>query len=1272
MVQDGVLVLEGGVTLNIAELSIEGELELSGDTALSVDTLNVLDGGKVSIKKEEVLRLEIPSINISEFGHVSADLAGYCKNSGPGAPVPDEVTGYTPGASYGGLGSWSGNPGPLYGSALKPVDFGSGGSYGKSPGSEACGGGAIRIISEDLVNNGTISANSGMTSSGGSVYITTDNISGTGSIEANGRKLGFHEKLGHDVGPGGGGRVAVYYDNSTYEGEVSAKGGEYCYSGCKPSAGDGTAVMIDVPNNDMYIQNAFRFEANESPFNYKNIYTNENARVEAVGGVVLNADKMPLALNASLYLIDNPEINIADVDLGVGAILSLSGDEKLDIKDLYLEDGAKVTITPNEKVLTLDIPDITLGGVNSSIDADSKGSCERIPVEEPDNIHYGASHGGVGGGQEEGSIYGSKEEPSDFGRSGHYGKGCGGGAIRIISDNFVNEGSVTADAPYYTSSGGSIYVTVKNLSGDGVFHAKGGEKSYSKYQDWGAGGRIAVYYDESTFDGVLDPAGGNKCSYSGCDLDDGTKVYEQREVACTPGEDIDCNSSVIFIPGFEGSRLYKERALFGEDQLWETLFRSDIRELFMDPTTGESENPNIYTNDIIKKSNVGFLVLDENIYKSFSKKLDGIVKDGLMAEWKAFPYDWRKSVKDVVEESVKMKDGTYGMITEIEKMASKSNTSKVTLVGHSNGGLVTKQIMLELEKLGKADLVDKIILVASPQLGTPESVLVGLHGVDLVHGFLDKANIRELGENMKGFYGLLPREKYFENLPTPVRPIIEFGEGEATEELRNIYGDTINTYAELKSFILGDYGLRVEPEKGDVNEPNVLKEHLLDEVLSEYYPLEDWMPLDSVDLIEIIGWGFDTIRGIKYYSIDNENCLDSSCENAQILDPQPLITSEGDKTVIHTSAQYLGDNRYYLNLREYNNIHYHKPERNGKKHANILEVSNLLDLLNQLILNSEEINIPEFITTTKPTETDPSLRLSVHSPVELHIYDELGRHTGLLEITNEDEVDRYEEQIPNSYYWQIGEGQYAGVSGGYTSTVKLVGIDSGTFDFHIDEVESDEVVSQTIFDDVPVEEGSLAIVEVNESKTIYSLNLDIDGDGEVDEVLEVKEGETFVYKTSEENDSSGSGEGESSSPSYTSFTPYTPPAGAVNIFSLLSQDEPKQESSEEVVEEIVQGNELEEQTEPEAAIVVAEDSTPIQEPIIQEEEEVGVIKETIPKEGSVVEVEDHKGKEEVNDIDIEPKNLAASATSSGIEFTPLLISSILLLLITLGFRFIKR
>ncbi|MEK7560750.1 MAG: hypothetical protein AAB539_02225, partial [Patescibacteria group bacterium] len=164
----------------------------------------------------------------------------------------------------------------------------------------------------------------------------------------------------------------------------------------------------------------------------------------------------------------------------------------------------------------------------------------------------------------------------------------------------------------------------------------------------------------------------------------------------------------------------------------------------------------------------------------------------------------------------------------------------------------------------KSNLIETLILVASPQLGTPKAVPGILHGdeqeIPKKMGFiLNKDTARELGENMESAYTLLPSEEYFNRV---LDPVIEFDpDADILNQLRGLYGNGVNTAKELHSFLLGDDGLRQEPASSDTDTPNVLKTGLLARATSTQSRLDAWIPPPGIAVHQIIGWGLDTIRG---------------------------------------------------------------------------------------------------------------------------------------------------------------------------------------------------------------------------------------------------------------------------------------------------------------------------------------------------------------------------------------------------------------------------
>lgn len=547
-----------------------------------------------------------------------------------------------------------------------------------------------------------------------------------------------------------------------------------------------------------------------------------------------------------------------------------------------------------------------------------------------------------------------------------------------------------------------------------------------------------------------------------------------------------CCSSVMFLPGHQGSRLYRKDSNGGEDQLWEpTNHNEDVRQLYLD-SNGESVDSEIYVGEIIDE----LYGIGDNIYKNFSESMDQIVSDGIINEWKPIPYDWRLPLEKIAEDGVKLENGEMDVIGEIKRMEADSKTGKVTLVGHSNGGLLAKTLIDKLKDSGDEKLVDKLIMIGAPQLGTPKATAGLLHGdeINLLYGLiLDKKTARGFAENMVSAYNLLPSSEYFNIVQSPV---IEFDE-DVSEiyDFRSLYGENIDNWNEFEKFLLGDDGARTDPDFGDTDSPNILREALLERAEETHDNLDDWQAPEDLEIIQIAGWGLDTIRGIKYDDCDIPFCPDKLSN----LDRELILTEDGDKTVVVPSAVELseGAERYYLNLYDYNYfLNFNVP----RDHADILEVEPLQNFIKNVIQDNRILT--DYISTEKPEvkDEDRRLRFRLHSPVAIDIYDQDENHTGLVQ--NDDSGLRfYEEKIPNSYYMEFGNTKYAG-TGDYPVDIQLTGEDLGTFSFEIDQVAGDQVIETTEFSNIPVMENMKAYISIDDS--VGEMQIDIDNDGQTD------------------------------------------------------------------------------------------------------------------------------------------------------------------------------
>ncbi len=557
----------------------------------------------------------------------------------------------------------------------------------------------------------------------------------------------------------------------------------------------------------------------------------------------------------------------------------------------------------------------------------------------------------------------------------------------------------------------------------------------------------------------------------------------------------ECCSNVLFLPGFMASDLYVQGSVF-ENQLWPptSLLKADIQKLMLD-SNGNSVTSGIYTKSVLSEA------FEFNIYKSFIEKLNSMVVNGDIKEWEGFPYDWRKDISKVVNEDTIIKIGNNfenkKLINEAIALAQRSPTKKITIIGHSNGGLVGKYLIRELANLGKTDIIDQFVMVATPQIGTPKAIAGLLHGdkqeiPPFVGILMNKELAKELGYNMQSAYNLLPTESYFNNISDPVikfndsiNKVLDYS-AFGFPQLINIFGDMFNFItSNNRGSILGE----------STNIPSILRSDLASNANTNINSLANWQIPSSIKVFEIAGWGEQTIKGIDYKSKQETICSTQGgldiCQPQYVWDRKLLMTNDGDGTVVIPSAiNYNASNEYYLNLFDLNNT------RSNLKHHNILEASQLLETLSKIFTKNLD-TLPDFISAQKPISTNQKLLLSVHSPVSLGVYSN-NFYTGPSSTTPTDAFTFIKEEIPNSYYLEIGEDKYIGLPEDGNYTVNLQGEAVGTFTFNQEITQGDQTIDSKSFVDIPVIPSTKAFLSINNGNISSGLYLDVDGNGSID------------------------------------------------------------------------------------------------------------------------------------------------------------------------------
>ena len=179
--------------------------------------------------------------------------------------------------------------------------------------------------------------------------------------------------------------------------------------------------------------------------------------------------------------------------------------------------------------------------------------------------------------------------------------------------------------------------------------------------------------------------------------------------------------------------------------------------------------------------------------------------------------------------------------------------------------------MLKLKEEGKENLVDKVIFIATPHIGTPKGLMALLHGYDqkLFYGLLVEDEIvRNAMRNMPGVYGLLPSETYVSSL---TEPMISFDDSSTTKPYRDAYGFTITNMDEYIRFLNGTEG-RVDA--GDrINEPSTANATMLTSaLLAHKEKLDTWTAPEGVEVFNIVGTGLKTPKSIEYKEFMATSC----------------------------------------------------------------------------------------------------------------------------------------------------------------------------------------------------------------------------------------------------------------------------------------------------------------------------------------------------------------------------------------------------------------
>jgi len=578
-------------------------------------------------------------------------------------------------------------------------------------------------------------------------------------------------------------------------------------------------------------------------------------------------------------------------------------------------------------------------------------------------------------------------------------------------------------------------------------------------------------------------------------------------------------SSVLFLPGIQASRLYKE-GLLGEDRLWEPSVNrgQDVRQLAF-TSVGESES-DVYTKegDVVDKASfIPGSVDDIVVYETWLERLEQETMNGTIAAWQALAYDWRYDVFDVVTDGIVVGPADDRRIIEplqeLERLSERSPSNKVSIVAHSNGGLLAKAMLIEADRQCRLnpdgpcliDRVDQLILLGSPQIGTPEGLKSLLHGgnTDFKSQLaVPAADFRAVASTLPGAHTLLPLDAYLQDLSGPLVTFI--GDSPDFEKFNQVYPNGIQRIEQLESFLVGTEG-REDPVYRDLDRPLKLDESLVVKGRQTQLLLADWITPENIQVTEIVGVGVRTISELRYDSfLQTVKSLSGVSGALEITKLRLGTTLYGDETVMARSAEgYEGDKEtYFVDLQVYNEVAAEVDSDSlPAKHSTLTEPADVQDIIVSLL---SDVDIPAsvYVSTTLPDyEGQRYDGLSTFSPVDLLIVDSEGNRTGVIRDT--DGSPLILEEITNSRFFLIGSSSHAYIPSDTEYRVEINGYAEGSFSLVIEDVtEGEDSATYFRMENVVVNNNSNATFQKADG-AFGDIEIDFDGDGVNDQVRQL-------------------------------------------------------------------------------------------------------------------------------------------------------------------------
>ncbi|MFA6227330.1 MAG: right-handed parallel beta-helix repeat-containing protein [Candidatus Paceibacterota bacterium] len=505
---------------------------------------------------------------------------------------------------------------------------------------------------------------------------------------------------------------------------------------------------------------------------------------------------------------------------------------------------------------------------------------------------------------------------------------------------------------------------------------------------------------------------------------------------------------VIIIPGIMGTQLSKDYD--DNSQIWPNISKlilSFFDEFLNDLSFNSdgTENPAfpMKVGDILRKVDL----VGRTVSNTFDGLISTLTSDGYVegTDLFVFPYDWRKSN---AESAILLKE-------KIDEVISETGSSRVEIIAHSMGGLVTQKYVAD----NGADKVDKIFFIGTPHLGSPKAFKALMYGDDMgmsiisgnVH-LLSQPRLKFISQNFPSVFDLLPSRAYVD------------GDSSKGNSVPNeyIYDTTSGSskwldYDETKDFMISH----------GINSALFLQAEDLHEDIDNF-------DLKDTDVYNFSGCGLTKTIG----SITAKKKKTWTSLWQETVDDYNIDYVNGDGTVpLYSAVGPFGDHNYYVKEA----IHSELPSTSGVPETIFS------------ILTGDDTSILSNISTSTGFCDITGRVISTHSSVVLDIYDNVGNHTGPTDTGD------IEYNISGVSYDRISDNTFAFLpdnTQNYRILIKPIE-NVPSYDLSVEEIGSNDTkVRKTYWHRVPIKDiSSNSQIYISSTSTEYIIQEDENNDG---------------------------------------------------------------------------------------------------------------------------------------------------------------------------------